>query len=80
MATFETDIPSWSTWNNAHLKTCRFAAWLENKLVGWAALSPVSDRCVYAGVAEVSVYVNTSYNGIGIGTQLLKRLIAESES
>ena len=80
MATFETDIPSWSTWNNAHLKTCRFAAWLENKLVGWAALSPVSDRCVYAGVAEVSVYVTPNYNGTGIGTQLLQSLIAASEN
>ena len=79
IATFETEIPIWSTWDNSHLKTCRFVAWLNNKITGWAALSPVSDRCVYGGVAEVSVYVDTKYNGKGIGTQLLERLISESE-
>jgi len=79
IATFETEIPIWSTWDNSHFKTCRFVAWLNNKITGWAALSPVSDRCVYGGVAEVSVYVDTKYNGKGIGTQLLERLISESE-
>ncbi len=80
IATFETEIPSWSKWDKSHLKKCRFAAWLDNQLVGWAALSLVSDRCVYGGVAEVSVYVDTNYNGKGIGTKLLQSLIAESEN
>ena len=80
IATFETEIPSWEKWNNSHLQSCRLAAWLENKLVGWAALSPVSDRCVYGGVAEVSVYVDTNNNGNGIGTKLLRSLIDESEN
>ena len=80
IATFETEIPAWSTWDSSHFKTCRFVAWLNNTIIGWAALSPVSDRCVYGGVAEVSVYVDTKYNGEGIGTQLLKHLIAESEN
>lgn len=80
IATFETKIPSWENWDQAHFKTCRFAAWLENKLVGWAALSPVSDRCVYGGVAEVSVYVDTNQKGKGIGTKLLESLIEASEN
>lgn len=80
VATFETEIPSWSKWDNSHLKTCRFAAWSDNKIVGWAALSPVSDRCVYGGVAEVSVYVDPAFSGKGIGEQLMNRLIRESEN
>ena len=79
VATFETALPSWSAWNKTHLKSGRLSAWLENKLVGWAALSPVSDRCVYGGVAEVSVYVDPAFNGKGIGKLLMLRLIDESE-
>lgn len=79
IATFETDVPTWSAWNNSHLKVARLAAWLNTKLVGWAALSPVSDRCVYGGVAEVSVYVDPAFSGRNIGQQLMLRLIAESE-
>ena len=80
IATFEKEIPSWNTWDTAHLKSCRLIAEYDNKIVGWAALSPVSDRCVYGGVAEVSVYVDISYNNKGIGTRLLQELIIQSET
>ena len=56
-ATFETEVPSWERWNASHLADHRFVALSEDEVVGWAALSPVSDRCVYGGVAEESVYV-----------------------
>ena len=79
IATFEKEIPSWNTWDKAHLKSCRLIAENDNKIVGWAALSPVSGRCVYGGVAEVSVYVDISYNNKGIGTRLLQELIKQSE-
>ncbi len=79
VATFETEVPSWDQWNASHLKMCRLAAWIANQLVGWAALSPVSSRCVYGGVAEVSVYVHTRFQGKGIGSKLLEHLITESE-
>lgn len=79
IATFEMEVPTWEKWDQTHLQICRLAAWLDNTLIGWAALSPVSDRCVYGGVAEVSVYVDTNHNGKGIGTLLLEELITKSE-
>ncbi|WP_299124406.1 GNAT family N-acetyltransferase [uncultured Winogradskyella sp.] len=78
-ATFETNIPDWQEWNSAHIKECRIIAEINNTIIGWAALSPVSSRCVYGGVAEVSVYVSSKFSGQKIGTQLLKRLISKSE-
>lgn len=80
MATFETSIPSWETWDQSHLPYGRISVLDENhQMLGWAALSPVSSRCVYGGVAEVSVYVADAARGQGLGSQLLKSLIAESE-
>ena len=79
IATFEKEIPSWNTWDTAHFRSCRLIAEKDQKIVGWAALSPVSGRCVYGGVAEVSVYVDINYNNNGIGTRLLQELIKESE-
>ncbi len=78
-ATFETEVPSWKQWNENHLKTCRLIGIDESNILGWAALSPVSSRCVYGGVAEVSVYVSTSEWGRKIGEKLLLSLIDESE-
>lgn len=78
-ATFETETPSWETWNADHLATGRLVARNRGQVVGWAALSPVSGRCIYAGVAEVSVYVAEKARGQGIGTALLQALIIDSE-
>ncbi|WP_257351535.1 GNAT family N-acetyltransferase [Pseudalkalibacillus decolorationis] len=78
-ATFQKEAPSWENWNEGHFSECRIVARLGDKVLGWAALSPVSSRCVYAGVAEVSVYVRQRTHGKGIGSKLLKSLIEKSE-
>ena len=78
-ATFQQQIPTWEEWDNGHLKNCRVLASIDNKIAGWAALTPVSGRCVYAGVAEVSVYVADNFRGQNIGKMLLNKLIIESE-
>jgi phosphinothricin acetyltransferase len=79
-ATFETETPDWDTWNTGHLKDCRLVGLDDiGKVAGWAALTPVSSRCVYAGVAEVSVYVAQSARGQGYGRLLLQRLVKDSE-
>lgn len=78
-ATFETAAPEWNGWDAAHMKACRLVAVDGEQVVGWAALTPVSGRCVYAGVAEVSVYVAAAARGKGVGRRLLEALVAESE-
>ena len=78
-ATFETGAPSWKEWDVAHLSFARVVARRNGDVIGWAALSPVSQRRAYAGVAEVSVYVATTSRGQGVGRALLTRLISESE-
>jgi L-amino acid N-acyltransferase YncA len=77
-ATFQTEAPSREEWDKAHLSSCRFVIEMDGIVRGWAALSPVSSRCVYAGVAEVSIYVSPEYSGKGIGTALLDKLIVQS--
>ena len=79
MATFETQVPSFETWNGSHLDIGRLVALHEERIAGWAALSAVSSRCVYQGVAEVSVYIGKIYRGMGFGKQLMKQLIKVSE-
>lgn len=79
LATFQTDAPSWEEWDKSHLPDLRFIALSGKTIAGWAALSPVSSRCVYAGVAEVSLYIHENFKGKGYGTLLLQQLIAESE-
>jgi phosphinothricin acetyltransferase len=79
-ATFETEAPDWERWDSGHLPHCRLVARNGEAVIGWAALSPVSKRQVYAGVAEVSVYVAASARGNGVGGALLRALIEASES
>jgi L-amino acid N-acyltransferase YncA len=92
-ATFETELPDWEKWDRSHRKDCRLVAFepfekdseflipLEKlTVVGWAALSPVSARYVYRGVAEVSVYVAAAARGRGVGKSLLQTLVKESEA
>ena len=93
-ATFETEVPDWEKWDSNHRKDCRLVALepraegvsevlipLEGvRVLGWAALSPVSSRVVYAGVAEVSVYVAATARGRGVGKALLQSLVQESEA
>ena len=78
-ATFETTVPGWETWDRGHSDDCRLVAVTDGKVVGWAALSPVSSRYVYRGVAEVSVYIAPSARGVGVGTALLGALTVASE-
>lgn len=78
-ATFEQSAPEWDIWDSSHLKTGRIIAKEDNNIIGWAALTAVSGRCVYAGVAEVSVYVSAIARGKGIGKILLQKLVADSE-
>ena len=78
-ATFQTIAPSWEEWDSAHTTDCRLVATAGDSVIGWSALSPVSRRHVYRGVAEVSVYVHERARGRGVGRQLLASLIAASE-
>ncbi len=78
-ATFETETPTWDVWDATHLTACRLVARDGERVLGWAALSPVSGRCVYGGVAEVSVYVAAAARGRGVGKALLQALVAASE-
>jgi phosphinothricin acetyltransferase len=78
-STFETEAPPWERWNETHLPFARLVMRAGERVNGWAALSPVSKRQVYRGVAELTVYVAESARGQGIGRALLEALIEESE-
>ena len=78
-ATFQSECPSWAEWNKSHLQACRLVVAKDGKVAGWAALTAVSGRCVYAGVAEVSIYIDPAAQGQGFGTKLLGALIESSE-
>lgn len=79
-ATFQTEAPEWPEWDANHLPHSRLVAREEGAIGGWAALSAVSRRECYAGVAEVSIYIAAAYRGRGLGLRLLAALVAESEA
>ena len=79
-ATFETEVPDWERWDAGHLREHRFVALDDGEVTGWIAASAVSERCVYAGVVEHSVYVAEAARGRGIGKLLLQALIASTEA
>jgi len=78
-ATFETDAPDWEKWDRDHLTDCRLVARKDDQVVGWTALRPVSRRCVYTGVASLSVYVAEAARGQGVGKALLRAIVEASE-
>ncbi|PSR55703.1 N-acetyltransferase [Adhaeribacter arboris] len=78
-ATFQKEIPDWLDWNKAHVPACRFVAKINDGIVGWAALAPISVREVYRGVAEVSIYIKQNNRGQRLGENLLKHLVTASE-
>lgn len=80
LATFRAKTPDWQAWDEGHFLHSRVVAVIDKAVVGWAALSPVSSRPAYRGVAEVSIYVSTQILGAGIGSCLLEQLIVESEA
>jgi phosphinothricin acetyltransferase len=79
VGSFETAAPSWEQWDRARLPHSRLVA-RENAVLGWAALSAVSQRACYAGVAEVGIYVAAAARGRGVGRALLEAIVESAES
>jgi L-amino acid N-acyltransferase YncA len=80
-ATYDTAAATWSDWDAKHVAACRWVAKsLESgEVLGWAALSPISTRCVFVGVAELSIYIRDTVQRQGLGDALMTRIIEDSE-
>jgi phosphinothricin acetyltransferase len=78
-ATFQDACPSYEEWDSSHLSCCRLVLLADEKIAGWAALTPVSSRCFFNGVAELSIYIRTDYQRMGLGEALLNSLASASE-
>jgi phosphinothricin acetyltransferase len=79
IATFQDSVPTFEAWDNGHIESCRLVAKSNGKVLGFITLSATSSRCVYSGVAEVSIYVGENYRGLGIGHALMIDMIKLSE-
>lgn len=79
-STFKTQCPSWNEWNAEHLSDCRFVIVYNGEIAGWCAISPFSSIQAYHGVAAVSIYIDSKYRGIGLGSKLFEKLCNESEN
>jgi len=80
IATFQREVPAYEIWNKSHLEHNRIVIEQNGIISGWAALSPISSRPVYSGVAELSLYISPDFRGQGVGTKLLNALIEQSEN
>lgn len=80
IATFQEKLPTWEEWDRKHIDRCRLVSISDGFITGWAALSSTSSMEAYNGVAEVSIYINKNYRGLGVGTLLLNKIIKESEN
>jgi phosphinothricin acetyltransferase len=78
-ATFVGVCPSYEAWDAAHIKSCRYVAIIDHKVVGWIVLSPTSVRDIFSGVVEVSVYIDDTYQNCGVGSALMERMNEASE-
>lgn len=78
-ATCQTEFSTWAEWDASVLPVCRFIAEKDDQIVGWAALSPINAQKIYAGVAEVNIYITQKARGMGIGHELMQHLVASSE-
>ncbi|SHH77313.1 GNAT family N-acetyltransferase [Clostridium grantii] len=79
ISTFQSELPNWEEWDSANLKSCRLVAVYNDQVIGWVALRSTSNRIVYSGVAEISIYVCSKYRGLGVGKKLLESVIKASE-
>ena len=79
-ATLDAFVPTWEAWNINHINSSRFVIEDDkNYVIGWCALKSISNRSVYSGVAEVSIYLDNVWQGKGLGSILLQKLIYDSE-